>query len=431
VNKRYYDVVILGDSLASQIAGALLVKGGCRVLTFRPPESRPAPLTLSPIPVSRPVEKLLDLLGGRNCVAQMPPYHVVTRESRFEIAGGNPLDDELSREFGADALLAAAQLKKLQHIGEKLELLILKNGGLPVSGAGNRLRFSRDTLLGGLLKGTGQSLERFFAPLPPSSRNALTVLFAGLTLTPGDRLSVAEAALLWTGILRGKAVATPDFVKLLSQRYEQFHGGDETLSTIRDVEYDKHKLTDLQLKKGRQCSGAWYLLGSPNGIRPIEKALASQNATPERTTYQLLTSTLDGPLSPMLCPVNLPESPFPVRFSLAHSHGSQIGVLDLRTGNDAAGTLPEHAELKRILDPLLPFGEYTFEPPLEEPNLPLRHHRGTRLFPNIRGDWRLLSNLLACHGASTAPVLGSTGEILTGMTLANALLKNLKKAPLF
>ena len=430
MKQRYYDAIILGDSLASQTAAALLVKGGCRILTFRLRTERPAALSLGPVPASRPIERLLEVLGARSCLAQAPSLQVVTSESRLEIGGEHSIEDELHREFGADALQTTTQLKSLQQLGEKLETLLLTSGGLPVSNGGNGLRFFRNAFLGRALRGSGQTLERFLAPLPTAPRKALTALFAGLALIPADRLSVAEAALLWTGALCGKTVAVADFAKLLQQRYEQFHGAEEDLAAIQGASRDRHKLIDLQLKKGRQCGGAWYLLGSPSGMHPIDETQPPP-ASRAATTQRAFTSPLDGLLPPVLRPINIPENSFPLRFSLTRKHDHTVGVLDYRTDDDGSDPLSRAAELKHTLAPLLPFGDFTIEPPLSEPHLSARRRRGLRSFPNICGDWRVLSNMLLCHGASTAPAMGAAGEILTGMTVAGILLRELKKPPLF
>ena len=428
MKQRYFDVILLSDSLASRTAGALLAKGGCRVLTFRPRQAPSSPLPLGPLPASRVLERLLEILGARSCLAPAPPLQVVTGETRLEIHGSQPLGEELHREFGAEAPQVAACLSRLQQIGETLENLLLE-AGLPVQGAGNRLRFLLRRLQKGLIRGLGEPLETFLSELPPAPRLALTTLLAGLALTPAARLSVAEAALLWVGALSGKAVAVPEFEKLLLQRYQQFHGGEEDLAAIQTAARDGRRLGDLTLLKGRQCGAARYLLGSPAAMAALGDGL-SKAQRPPASAYQAFTSPLAGLLSPMLDPVIFPESPFPLRFSLAHAKGHTIGVLDFPASADAAQTPPEEAELRRPLAPLIPFGDFTIEAPASEVLLPVAQRGGRGPFPNLGRSWRLSPNLLICHGSSAAPALGPTGEILTGMTVAKVLLKALKKPAL-
>ena len=166
-------------------------------------------------------------------------------------------------------------------------------------------------------------------------------------------------------------------------------------------------------------------------MHPIDKTQPSPASQAGGTTQRAFTSPLDGLLPPVLCPINIPENSFPLRFSLTRQHDHTVGVLDFRIDDDGPDPLCRAAGLKHTLAPLLPFADFTIEPPLSEPHLSARRHRAHRFFPNICGDWRVFSNLLLCHGASTAPAMGAAGEILTGMTAAGILLRELKKTPLF
>jgi hypothetical protein len=79
------------------------------------------------------------------------------------------------------------------------------------------------------------------------------------------------------------------------------------------------------------------------------------------------------------------------------------------------------------LQPLFPFASYQLEPSVKPESIQDRHGRPKQAFPGATAALRLQKNLFICHGSGILPSLGATGEVVTGLTIANYLLKFLKK----
>ena len=422
MSQSYFDVIILGDSLAARIAGALLAKGGCRVLSFQEPFEFPAAWLYS----SLHLERLLERLDGRSCFAPPASFQVLTEDSRLEFLQPSALEGELRREFAAGYEEVSGLLSHLQSLGHRLEEALLESGGLPLLGMASRLRFAHRRLRRGL---TRRALRKPFESILTSlrhapARRALSALFAGLSLTPVDRLSVAEAALLWNSAVRAEGVSPARLEELLTRRYEQFNGRTEKLSGLQSLQLEGSRLSGAILKEGGRCGARYFLIGSPAGWNLLQKPLKVAFRS-HFSRSRFYASPLSGRISPMFSERVIPEASFPMRLGISSSGDEIIATVECTTGSPP----PENLEdvLGNILKPLFPFASYQVEP-LEEPSsLPDGAGRAKQSFPGATSPVRLQKNLFNCHGSGVLPSLGATGDVITGITVANHLLRSLKR----
>jgi hypothetical protein len=422
MSQTYFDVIILGDSLAARIAGAVLAKGGCRVLLFEEPSEFPAAWFHS----SLHMERLLERLDGRSCFAPPSSFQVLTADSRLELQQPSTLEGELRREFSDGYEQASGVLDNIRKLGNRIEETLLESGGLPLLGIASRLRFARRGLFRGLTRrALKEPLGNTLAGLRHEpARRALTTLFAGLSLTPVDRLTVAEAALLWNSAVRAEGVSPTRLAELLNRRYGQFHGQTEKLSGLRSLHSEGTRLSGAILKEGGRCGARYFLIGSPGGLKLVPESV--QAAIPSSLPLLTFRTTpLSGRISPLLAERVIPEASFPVRVSFSSPGGETVATVECAAG----GTDPEKLEtpLGNILQPLFPFASYQLEPSVKPESIQDRHGRPKQAFPGATAALRLQKNLFICHGSGVLPSLGATGEVVTGLTMANHLLQLLKK----
>ncbi len=411
---RHYDIIFLGDSLAARIAAAMLGKAGLRVLTLTEGGAPSSPWFFS----SLHLEKLLENLGGRSCLAPPPVFQVVTAKTRLEFHGALSLEEEFRREFPAAAPSPEALLGRLQTIGQRLEEALWACGGLPLLGAGSRLRFATRRLFKGLFAGRLRSpLAELLAPLDEEPKKALAALFTALARKPFRLVTLAEGALLWSSAGRSGGVSRPGLEELLRRRYEQFNGATEELSKVAEIRRDGPHLTGITTRDGGKCNADCFVLGS----------LALSGRLPGE-----LSARLQSPPPAPAFRINFaPESVSPIfapGIILAGNPLLRLGFLDPTERSSAIGEAvsgsdtPINADqVEAVLAPFFPFASPRIEkiPPAGT----LLGKSPRRLpFPGAANPLRLGRDTYLCDGAAILPSLGSTGEVLVGMSLAREII---------
>ena len=293
---KHYDIAIVGGSLAAQIAAALLVKQGGRVL-FLSDAMMKAPTWFHS---SLFLEKILGVLGGRSCFMAQRPIQFISESSRLTVSNDISLDKEIQREFGASGPAINDWLAKLQEQGQQQEELFWENGGLPWPSFKAKARFKLLCMRhrmnqSVLVRPIADQLSSFAGP----PRAFLTDLLQGLSLIPVNNLSTARAAILWAQALRPENVIGADFSKTLEKRFDQFHGARGQLEDLKPFEFDGSRWTGGQLVSGGRFSADNFLIGD----RRMAGLFAAGDSVqvpcaPVRSAWQ--TSNLAGQLSSLL-----------------------------------------------------------------------------------------------------------------------------------
>lgn len=417
MKQQQYDVIIVGESLASRIAGALLCKNGCRVLYFGE-KDRPLPGWLN---ASLHLEHLLEVLGGRSCYTSPAPFQVLTPSVRLEINGPIPLEEELRREFPKSHATVAALLKKLAQGGQRLEEILRKSVAAPLFGFSGRLLFPLRRMVA--RPGLG-SLTRPFsdstAPLSsdPEAREALLALFSGLSMTADEELSVGEAALLWHSCTRPSGVSSSGLDELLRHRFEQFHGETEEFADLQELTFKGRRPTGAKLKRGGGCTADHFLFAGTGAVSGLLPARGKEEASP--AAKRLLTSGLDEKISPLLANRLVVAGSPPLRLTVGKRSGRTLCAMDFTAGAD-----PTEETLRSMLAPVFPFADLTLSPPESTPFLPVASRTGRLL--GSRTSLAMAPGASLCDGSLTLPSLGACGEALIGINLAERLLKRRKK----
>lgn len=420
----HYDVIILGESLASRIAAVLLAKSGRRVLAVgSSPATHSCPAW---IPVSLHLERLLELLGGRSCLVSAPPFQVLSGPVRLTLHGVSALVDELRREFPADSSRVERLLRELEDVGDCLETALWECGGLPLTGWASRWRFLCRRLRKGLTAAslTRPLASRLRAGNTAQTAQALAALFSGLALCPIEHLSVAEGALLWRSFGDSRGISAGALNALLMHRFEQFHGEQAQLVDLQNVQTGDGRLREATFKNGRRCSAGVVLLGSPaaSPLLPLEFSAAEAAAPVEA----LVT---DGAVSPLLAQVVILDGAPPLRLTLVPDPAGGPCRLICRAAAPTSDTVG--AQFEERLAALFPFTTLRFEPRIAIQAGPAEQSTGrSRRLNAFPGAARALlagKQLLHCCGEQVLPGLGATGEIMVGVSVANHLLRQKRR----
>jgi hypothetical protein len=417
VANTHYDIIILGESLASRIAAVLLARAGRRVLTVGPAASTPP--CPAWIPVSPHLERLLELLSGRSCLVTAPPFQVLSGPVRLTLHGNTAQLDELRREFPADSARVQTLFDELAEIGNRLETALWESGGLPLTGWASRWRFFYQRLHQGLPR------ARLLRPLASrlqtgssaQTTQALAALFSGLSLCPIEDLTVAEGALLWRGFGDSRGISTVALNTLLTHRFEQFQGEQIRLDEVQTLQTVNGRPHELVLNNGRHCTAPQFLLGdrAAGSLLSVELRAGEATAAPS----PLHARVTDGAISPLFAQIIILDGSPPLRLTLtsdsATSH-SRILCQAAAPPNDRADD--QHQER---LAALFPFATLRFDPPAEVANCPVDQPQRQRSFPGAVRSLVAKENLLCCCGGQVLPTLGAIGEILVGVSVANHL----------
>jgi hypothetical protein len=402
-----FDIAIIGGTPAAGMVAALLARHGRRVLHLA--TAKPCDPWQSS---SLFLRKLLETLSGQSCLVAPQPFQVLSSRARITIHPAVPLADELAREFGAAADRVGAVLAELEALGGRLEALLWEHGGLPADTIRGRagwrwLCLRRKFATASLATPLAARLHT----LPEAAAEWLTDLFQGLAMQPLTALSVADGALLWAQARHPEAVSVGELTALLQKRFEQFHGVTTAVESLAALEHRNGQWFG-SLHNGGSCQAGQLILGDCDQELPGHGFPAPpQTLTPPQ---QLLTSPLDGQLSPLLEGRVIVGGRLPLRLLFTTAPAGLSAHL-------SASVLADEAQIRRQLEPVLPYARYTLQvqttgrttvrlanPAATAPSLfKLPLHPGSRL-------WCL-------DPAALLPQLGSGGAPLLAWTLLRRL----------
>ncbi|MFO7983613.1 MAG: hypothetical protein R6V08_09200, partial [Desulfuromonadales bacterium] len=321
-----YDVIIIGESLASRFAAVRLAHQGYRILTFRDEQSALPNWLFS----SLHLESLLDTLDGRSCYTSARPFQVFTPRVRIEFSGQMPLKEELRRELPTGHGQVRQVLETLATGGERLEDLLRKNGRALLTPLGRGFLNLRRTIhrvgLGPLNRPLKPYLDEHVTDR--DGLTALETLFSGLSLTAASDLTVAEAALLWHCSIRPSGISPSGLDDLLQHRYEQHHGKTEKLDAVKTIVSGKKGISGIALKRGGGCAASCYLFAGEGALG----MLPDQKRPPEkRGILQKIASPLNDQLSPLLANRVIVSGEPPMRLALGRRNGEITCSIELNS----------------------------------------------------------------------------------------------------
>lgn len=416
MSTSHFDILVLGSSPAARMAAALCAKGGRKVLLLDSDQTPPPPPWCH---ASLHLERLLETLGGRACLRPTLPFQVHADNSRLTFHGRQSLANELLRECSQEQPQILRLLEGLQRQGKMLEELLLRCHGLPLTGPRSRLRFLWQQLRRGQFPGQlNKPFSQTLSPLGKTGRAILETLFGGLALTSIQKLTTAEAALLWHCASRIEALDWAPFSELLRKRFEQFHGKTELAKDLRQVQRRKDHRFEFSLKGHPTATAARLLLGD---VKLADKLPAEMVALlaepPEQQRFSAMLSL--GQPSALLAPGVLLDHPHGLRMALPANPGKPISI---ETGSSPAS---ETTELLSRAKTALPFTELAV---VATGTTAKHQNHGSaskvrrQPFPGVRGPIILAPGLLYCDGHGLLPHLGLPGEAILGTTVANQLL---------
>jgi len=417
VTTSHYDVIILGESLASRIAAVLLAKAGRRVLTVDVPLATPQ----SPawIPVSLHLERLLDLLGGRFCLIPATPFQILSEPVRLTFHGVTARLDELHREFPKDSQQVQSLFHELEDIGTRLETALWECGGMPLTGCASRWRFFYRRLLKGLTR------RKLFRPLASNLKagvsaqtaQALAALFSGLSLCSIEDLTVAEGALLWRSFSDNRGLSTIALNTLLARRFEQFNGESIRLDGLKSLQSANGRPHELVLTSGHHCSASVFLLGNQVASSLLPAELLPDDLTPAPSPLRFMIN--NGAASPLLAPVVILDGSPTLRLTQTSDTATGQSHIICQAAAPASAISTNHYQER--LAALLPFATLCLEPPADREPATATSARRKRAFPGAVRSLVVEKNLLCCCGEQVLPSLGAVGEAMVGVGIFNHL----------
>jgi len=411
---KHYNIAIVGSSLAAQIAAALLVKQGGRVL-FLSENAMQAPTWFHS---SLFLEKILGVLGGRSCFMAQRPIQIVSEHSRLTVSNDISLEKELQREFGTSGPAISDWLTGLQEQGQRLEELFLENGGLPWPSFKAKTRFKllcvRYRVNQSVLEQPIADQLSGFADLP---RAFLADLLQGLALTPVGNLSTARAAILWAQAQRPENVMGAEFSKTLEKRFDQFQGTRAPLENLKPFEFDGSRWTGGQLVSGGRFSADNFLIGDRRLARLFAAGEPLQVPSfPVRAAWQ--TDNLAGQLSRLLGTRVICGGHLPLRMAIEQADEQLRGLV--HSTEDATAD-----EIIRQLEPVLPFAEYRLDALGREQDLtPQVTRQETKLLTGL--PLRAGKNLYWADNTVLLPEMDGAGAALLAWTILANLGRELK-----
>ena len=399
-----FDIAIVGDSLASRMVAAVLAKHGKRVLLFSAPTCHETWHTSSLF-----VGKIIAGMGGNAQLTPAQPFQVLSSRARLTITPGRPLLEELQREFGTAAPSLVNFLARLKNAGTALEELFREHGGLPESGFADTMRWRwlclrRKFPLGALSTPLARTLHVF----PEAATEWLRDLFQGLSLLPIEALSQIDGALLWANANHSGGMSDNDLRELLHKRFEQFHGVETDLQTLRSFEHTGGHW-EYALQNGGHFRSDQLIIGDLGRELPGRGiALPRPSRVPAR---HFATSPLNNQLSPLLTQRFIPGGPVPMRFTANTTPEGIVGQVGVPAGTD-------DGHIQTQLAPFLPFARYslslrdTGKHVLTEPDA----NRALFKLP-----YRLGSHLWCADETRLLPHLGTGGAALLAWTIVRKI----------
>lgn len=409
MSSKHYDIAIIGGSLSARIAATLLAKQGSKVLFLRNREAQ-APAWFHS---SLFLEKLLGVLGGRDCYVAQRPIQVISEKSRVTLSNDIPFEEELSREFGESGRALSQWLELLSGLGVKLEEFLWENGGLPwpTLKAAGRLK-----LLSLRRRINWQELElpvsQGIAHFPEPEKSFLTDLLQGLSSTKVDKLSYARAAILWAQALRPENLKEPDFSQMLSKRFEQFHGAKAELDQLKSLDDNGTRWVGGTFTSGGQFTADNFLLGDKMWLDKFA-SLDSSRLPLASPPVVYRTSDLTGQLSPLLATRVICGGDLPLRLAIDEHEGELRGLV-LSHGSAT------ESMLRLQMEPVLPFAKYRLE---EEASAlkPNQNREEPLSLPLSNLPLRIDKNLYCADRTAILPEMGAAGAALLGWTIARNL----------
>ena len=416
MNNKHYDIAIIGGSLSACIAAALLAKQGSKVLFLRHREASASAWFHS----SLFLEKLLGTLGGRSCFVAQKPIQVISQRARVTLNNDISLNDELCREFGPEGPAIFQWLERLKAQGEQLDNIFWENGGLPWPSFKATARFK---LLCMRRKINWTELDapiiKSFTQLPAVAVAFVTDLLQGLALKKASELTHAQAAMRWAQAMRPENLKGSDFSDLLSKRFEQFHGSKAQLEDLESIDFNGSRWTGGRLKDGGQFTATTFLLGDTRWVDRFNKGKTTAVPLPQALTRQT-TSTLTGQLSPLLAQRVICGGEEPLRLAIEESEEQLRGLIL------SSGEITEK-QLRRQLEPVLPFATYTLTSEEETPPAQARPDTAQQPQKLTNLPLKVGSNLFCADSSALLPEMGASGAALLGWTLAEKLTSRRKQ----
>ena len=402
-----FDIAVAGDSLAAQMAAALLAKQGRRVIRLTAPGQHDPWQHASLF-----LDKLLDTLGGQACRCANQPFQVLAPHARVTIHPELSLADELAREFGSDSMSVAVLLDSLEQTGRLLEETLWEHGGLPGVGVREaatwRWRCLRRKLPMSMLS---RPLAKRVQAMPEPAAEWLRDLFQGLALQPLAALASADGALLWAHARRPTGVAAAELQQLLQQRFEQFHGMESSFHSLTALEHRDGQWVGTH-HDGGTFRAAQLVLGDLDLEFPGRGfPLPHLPLTPPQ---HLVTSPLDGQLSPLLTERVIAGGPLPMRLVLTPATRGVAACV-------SASAIADEAQICSQLEPVLPFARYTLEHQHHGRSSVRLADPSNTAVPLGKVPFRLGNHLWCADETRLLPQLGSGGAALLAWTLVRQL----------
>jgi hypothetical protein len=418
VIQNQYDVIIVGAGLTGRIAAYLLASRGRRVFALLAPDAG----LPSSLPCSESLKRLLTSLGlPEKCCLPAEHLQFITPDTRLDINGILPLDEELQREFPSSHRIMVSCLEQLGLWGRKLETLLLRKGSPPSMGLVGRLRFHRRLWLAGLAgKQPGRDLATFASGMADGiAQQALLTLFGALSLKDPARLTVAEAALLWQGASCCRMGEVPTLLSLLEQRIRELRGRTEPLSALDTLLAGGTRIKAVLMKDGRRLEAEHFLFDRVPDASILPEALAGRWKFSSSEAVRWHLTGLDRQPSALLAS----------RILLSGAPPLQIRLTSTETGNREAEIrlpgrttfpLPGADHLRRRLQPVLPFADFRLSCHKQPTGLAPPSH--FLAYPRFWGPWKIGPNTLVCPetGESDGMPAGM-GAVLQGWLTADAL----------
>lgn len=398
---QHYDLIVAGDAPGAQIAGILLGRKGMRILHLHG-QGWPRPLLWN---APELLTDLLDTLQARHCLTPAIPLQVYSENSCIEIHGALPWQEELRRELPQDFTEAQKSLSQLEHWGKALQQCFTAIGGSPSASLGHKTAWKLTTLRVRLPhRQLRNNLSSWLdnQNLSAAGHRLLETLFNAVCLTPADKISLAEASLVWQQLLRPQTVAGGVLEKLLHQRLSDTGAALHPFSQLSAIQQLRSGLVQCQLGKNSVTGEHLFLAASPATKIPGWPLSGLGPAGPATWKLDQLSQTPSRLLAPRLL-LNSPAGPCQVAI------GQQQGQAEVyvRCPSDMA---PSNWALKQAFLP----GEFKSQ---------CLHTGGqvqTATGPcGERGPIRVKKRIYLGCAERIYPNLGLCGEALTALTLSS------------
>lgn len=412
-----YDIIIVGAGLTGRIAAYLLASRGRRVFALLAPDAE-LPTTL---PCTESLKQLRTSLGlPGECRLPAEHLQLITPDTRLDINGILPLEEELQREFPSSHRIMESCLQQLDLWGRKLETLLLRKGRPPSMGLAGRLRFHRRRWLGGLVgKPPGRDLATFASGMADgTAKQALMTLFGGLSLKDPAHLTVAEAALLWQGTCCCRMGEVPTLLSLLEQRIRELRGRTEPLSSLDILLAGGTRIKAALMKDGRRLEAGHFLFDRLSDASILPKSLADNRKFSPAEAVRWHLTGLDRQPSALLAPRILLAGTPPFQISLL-STGTGNPEMEIRLPGMTTFPLPDADQLRHRLQPVLPFADFRLS--CHRQPICLVPPPRFLAYPRFWGPWKIGPNALVCPNAGESGRMPGMAPALQGWLTANAL----------